>query len=360
MQRFLSPKSRAGLLALAALALVGASGPSYSEGADAPASEVTVRTTVLKPTPTTIYAESPGTVVASQAARIASRVSGYVHELDVDVGDAVKAGQRLLTIDNRDVEAQIAQARAALSRARAAYADALSNYRRYSNLYKGQAVSRQQYEAVKRDYETAKAGVKAAEAGLAKAQAQRAYTEVRAPFAGVVTARSVETGDLATPGETLLELQARGKLEVHTQVTNSAYSVLSTGARIGVIAGDKHLEARVFQLSPAADPTTETHLLKAVLPPGSGLGVGDYVRVLVPVGTRKALLVPDSAVVMRAGIPAVFIVDDSGHAHLRMVRLGEHHDGRVEILSGLTAGDRIVIAPGDAVENGTPIAAGQP
>lgn len=350
----------ASVFAALAMVLLSACSNSHSETGAPPAPEVTVPTTVLKATPVAVYAESPGTVVSAQAARIASRFTGYVHTLDVDVGDSVKAGQRLLTIDDRDVEAQIAQAQASLSRARAAYNDARFNFERYSNLYKSQAVSRQQYEGTKREYETAKAGVSAAKAALAQAEAQRAYTEVRAPFAGVITARYVEAGDLATPGRALLELQARGKLEVHTQVTNSAYAVLAPGDKVGVEAGSTRVQAQVYQLSPAADPTTETHLLKATLPPGSSMGVGDYVRVLVPVGTRDALLVPDSAVVMRAGIPAVFIVDASHHAHLRMVRLGERRDGRVEILSGLSSGERIITLPGDMVENGTPIAAGKP
>ncbi len=349
----------ASILMCAAMVLLSACGNSQSEAGPASLPEVRVPTIVVSPVSTPVFEESPGTVVPAQTARIASRYTGYVHALDVDVGDTVKAGQRLLTIDNRDVEAQIAEARAALNRAQAAYADARFNFQRYSNLYREQAVSRQQYEAVKRNDATASAGVRAARAGLAKAEAQRAYTEVEAPFSGVITARYVEAGDLATPGEVLLQLQTRGKLEVHTQVTNKAYAMLSPGDAIRIVAGPVRTQARVYQLSPAADPTTETHLLKAILDPGSSLGAGDFVRVLVPVGTRGTLMVPDSAVVMRAGIPAVFIVDASDHAHLRMVRLGERRNGRVEILSGLTAKQRIIVAPGDSVENGTPIAAEQ-
>ncbi len=349
------PRTRAAiwlLLATTALALTACGGPG-KKAAENGSAAVAAPTTVLAPNTTTVYSESPGNVVAAHIARIASRLSGYVRSLDVDVGDHVDAGQLLLTIDNRAVEAQVAQARAALSRARAAYADADFNYTRYSNLYKEQAVSRQQYESVKRNYTASQASVSAARAGLAQAESQRAYAQVRAPFAGVITARSVEQGDLATPGKPLLELQAPGSLEVHSQITNNAYAALTVGDKIQVRSGGAVLTATVIQLSPAADPATETHLLKASLPSGSKLEPGEFVRVLVAVSKRKALFVPASAIVKRVGIPAVFVVDKSDRAHLRMVRLGEKHNGRVEILSGLTAGERIVTQPGGAVANGT-------
>jgi len=343
----------AGLTILSAALLLGACGAAHDTGEASGATALDVPTAVVSPVTATAYSQSPGTLVATQTAHIASRLSGYVHSLDVDVGDRVKAGQLLLTIDNRDVEAQVTQARAALSRARAAYADAAFNYHRYSNLYKQQAVSRQEYESVKRDYATARSGVSAAQAGLAQTEAQRAYAEVRAPFAGAVTARSVEAGDLATPGKPLLVIQAPDHLEVHTQITNRAYGAIATGDTIYVANAGTRLTAQVVQLSPAADPATETHLLKATLAAGSGLAPGAYVNVQVPVGTYRALFVPATAIVTRAGLSEVFVVDASHHAHLRMVRLGEHRGDRVEILSGLQAGERIVTRPGDAVANGS-------
>lgn len=342
--------SRASLLsasaALAAALLLGACGASNDGASATAATPVAVPVIVLAPAPATMYETSPGTVAAIQSARIASRLSGYVHALKVDVGDAVKAGQLLLTIDNRDVEAQVAKARAT-------YDDAAFNYRRYTNLYKQQAVSRQEYEAVKRDYATAKAG-------LAQAEAQRAYAEVRAPFTGVITARYVEAGDLATPGKALLELQAPDSLEVRTQIGNKAYAALAPGDKVRVTNGTREAEATVLQLSPAADPATQTHLLKAGLPADSGFGAGDYVNVHVAMGTHPALFVPVTAVVVRTDIPAVFVVGASNHAHLRMIRTGARRGGRVEVLSGLSAGERIVAAPGDAVANGTPIAPARP
>ncbi len=334
---------------------LGACGASHSDKGQDTAVAANAPVSVLAPTQATVYESSPGNVVATNSARIASRLTGYVQALHADVGDTVKAGQLLLTLDNRDVEAQVAQARAALSQARASLADAKFNYDRYSKLYKQDAVTRQQYESMKRNYAVAQAGVKAATAQLQQAHAQRAYAEVRAPFAGVVTARYVQQGDLATPGKPLVEIQSPGHLEVDTQISNSAYAALKVGDTVQVVGTGVQTAARVLRLSPAADPSTETHLLKATLPTDTKLGSGDFVRVRVPVGTRQALLVPDTALVERAGISAVFVVDKTDHVHLRMVRIGEQEHGRSEILSGLAAGERFVARPSDALVNGARI-----
>ena len=334
---------------------LGACGASHSGDSRTSAAGIAASVSVLAPAQATVYESSPGNVVATDSARIASRLTGFVQALHADVGDTVKAGQLLLTVDNRDVEAQVAQARAALSQARATLADAKFNYDRYASLYRQNAVTRQQFESMKRNYAVAQAGVKAANAQLAQANAQRAYADVRAPFAGIVTARFVQQGDLATPGKPLVEIQSPGHLEVHTQISNTAYAALKVGDEVQVVGTGIHTTAHVLRLSPAADPSTETHLLKATLPAGTGLGPGDFVRVRVPVGTRKALFIPDSALVERAGIPAVFVVDKTNHIHLRMVRTGEQQHGRSEILSGLTAGERFVTHPTDALANGARI-----
>lgn len=335
--------------------VLGACSASHHGNSQQAAAGPAAPVSILAPAQATVYESSPGNVIAANSARIASRLTGYIQALHADVGDTVKAGQLLLTLDNRDVEAQVAQARAALSQADASLADAKFNYERYSRLYKENAVTRQHYENIKRNYAVAQAGVKAANAQLAQADAQRAYAEVRAPFAGVVTARYVQQGDLATPGKPLIEIQSPGHLEVHAQISNSAYAALKVGEVVQVEGTGVHTTAQVLRLSPAADPSTETHLLKATLPAGTQLGAGDFVRVRVPVGTRQALFVPDTALVERAGIPAIFTVDKTDHVHLRMVRVGEREHGRSEILSGLTAGERFVTRPTDALANGARI-----
>lgn len=343
-------------LALAGmLSLAGCGGHTAHEAGQAEQAPVRAHATILRPTSVPVEVESPGTVTSARTVQVASRLTGYVDRLDVDLGDRVHQGQLLLTIDDRDVEARVQQARAGVAAAEATLADARFNYQRYRDLYHQGAASRQEFERIKRNYDTATAQLKAARAGLQAAEAQRAYARVRAPVSGVVTRRNVDAGDLAVPGKALVTLQQPGNLQVRTEVTRAAFRALKPGSRVWVVADGASIRARVIHLGPAATPATQTYPVKLALPADAELASGSFVRVLVAVGHRQALLVPRTAVLHRAGIPAVVTVGKDGRAHLRLVRLGETRHGRVEITAGLTAGTRFLAAPTQEIENGTPI-----
>lgn len=346
------------LLALVAVTLLAGCGSGHSPGAGAVAEQpVHARTVIVQPSTQPVQAESPGTVIAASSAEIASRLTGYIDHVAVDLGDRVKRGQVLLTIDDQGVEAKVGQARANIASAKATLDDARSNYQRYRVLFHQNAVSRQTYERVKRNYETAQAQLKAAEANLKVAQDARPYAQVRAPMSGVITARKVDPGDLAAPGKPLLLLQESGGEQVETNVPPRTYRALALNDQVEVVGGGKRVTARVIHLGPAASPSTETHPVKLALPPNSGLSTGTFVRVLVTVGHRRALIIPRSAVIHRLGIPAVFIVGPKGRAHLRLVRLGQRYGKNVEVTAGLSAGKRLIVSPGSDIVNGTPVAA---
>jgi len=353
--------NRTALLTLAlvgTLSLAGCGKHQQARAAGEAAAPVQAQTETLSSTTVPVESESPGTVVSAHTVRVASRLSGFVDRVNVDLGDHVSRGQVLLTIDDRDVQAKVQQARSNVASAKAALADARFNYDRYRDLYKQGAASRQEYERIKRNFDTARAQLQAARAGLRAARAQRSYAQVHSPIAGVVTGRSVDPGDLAMPGKPLLTLQRPGNLQVHTNVRPGAFRALKQGGTVRVVAGSDSINARVIHIGPAASAGTETHPVKLALPPDTGLASGSFVQVMVPTGERHALLVPRTAVVHRAGIPGVFIVGKDGKAHLRLVRLGQVHGERVEIAAGLHAGERFVSAPGADVGNGTPIRSG--
>lgn len=344
------------LFVLLPVALLAGCGSSKSPDAitvgDQP---VHARTVIVQPSAEPVQAESPGTVIASSSAEIASRLTGYIDHVAVDIGDRVKRGQVLLTIDDQGVEARVGQARANIASAEATLGNARSNYKRYRVLFHQGAVSRQTYERIKSNYETAQAQLKAAQASLKVAQDARPYAQVRAPMAGVITARNVDPGDLAAPGKPLLTLQESGRAQVETNVTPRAYEALALNDPVEVEAGRKRLTARVIHLGPAAAPSTETHPVKLLLPANAALSTGTFVRVLVTVGHRQTLVIPGGAVVHRLGIPAVFIVGPQSRAHLRLVRLGQHYGKQIEITAGLSAGERLVVSPDPGIENGTPL-----
>lgn len=286
---------------------------------------------------------TPASVVAETQVRMASRLMGYIRDIDVAEGQRVAVGQRLFSIDPVDVQGQVDQARAALRQAEDAHADARLEYERFAALLKEDAVTRQQYDKIKLQADIAASRVAQAKAALSSAGNQLRYATVTAPIAGVVTAKLARAGDLAAPGQPVLVLENPDRLQIETQVPEHLFKTLKLGAEVPVeVDGvDGALKARVGRLSPAADPVSRTFLVKLDIA-ASGLRSGLFARALFPLGAREVLTVPENAWVRRAGIDGVFVVDADNVARFRMVRFGERRGGRVEVQAGLVAGERVV------------------
>lgn len=286
---------------------------------------------------------APATVVAVESVPVASRIMGYLRTIDVVEGQAVKIGQRLFTVDSADAKSQADQAAAAL-------ADAKANYERYAALFKEEAVSRQHFDKMKLAYDQARAAAEAA-------GNQLRYAVVTSPIDGVVTQKLGNAGSLAMPGQPVLVVENPARLQVQTQVGEEVLRRIKPGDAVPVeidgVAG--LVEARVAQVSPAADPVSRTFLVKLNIA-GKGLRSGLFARALFPVGERSALLLPKAAVLERAGIQGVFVVDAQGSAHFRMVRVGAGHDGWVEAQAGLGAGERVAVSGLDRLESGDKVA----
>lgn len=336
-----------------ALALAGCGG-GHEKTATAPATN-TVKATVvtLQPVEAEVLSAMPGTVVALESVKVASRLMGYIKDIAVVEGQAVKAGQRLFSIDPLDIEGGVAQARLGLDQAEKAMQDAKLDYDRFSNLYKEEVVSRQQYEKMKLNYDIAVSRAAQAKAGLGTAQGQMRYATVTSPINGVVIQKLANEGDIAAPGHPVVLVENQARLQVQTSVPESIYPTLKLGApvRIEVDGLAEPLTAKVARLSPAADPMTHTHLVKLDVA-DARLRSGAFARVLFAIGKQSVLRVPSAAVLDRAGIQGVFVVDAQGIAQYRMVRTGRAEQGQVEILSGLAAGDRLVTENAAVLNNG--------
>ncbi|MBU2754450.1 efflux RND transporter periplasmic adaptor subunit [Acidithiobacillus sp. CV18-2] len=299
------------------------------------------------------YETVPGTVMASQQIQLGSRLSGYLRGLQVHVGESVRAGQLLFQVDPADVDSQVAQAQASLAQAEANFADAQSNYDRFKKLYEAQAIPQKQWDQVQSQYQMAKAQVAAARAGTGSAAAQLRYARVTAPFAGVITQKYLQNGDLVAPGHPVLALANPQQLEVDCSVGTAAFATLHVGQALVVDNDGKALTATVRDLVPVADPVTHSHLVKLSLPAGSDIQAGAFVQVQIPqVGETTTLRIPQGALLNRAGIPGVFVVNSQGVAEYRMVRPGQKIGDQVQILAGLSAGERIVVSNIEAVDNG--------
>lgn len=335
-----------------ALLLAGCGG--HDEAAKAPAAPTAqARSMVVAADARVAYHAAPATVVALDRAEVASRLMGYISNIAVVEGQAVTRGQRLFTVDPLDVQGQVDQARGGVLQAESAYADAKADYDRFNNLFKEEVVSRQQLDKAKLQYDLAAARLSQAKAGLGTASGQLRYATVTSPIAGVVTRKLANAGDLAAPGKPVLVVENPARLQIETQVPEVVLSQLKPGQTVPVevdgIAGQ--IEGKVARISPAADPVSHTFLVKLDVP-AQGLRSGSFARALFPAGESKTLAVPVAAVVNRAGIEGVFVLDKGGIAQFRMVRRGGEVGDLVEIQAGLQAGERIVVEGAEKLESG--------
>jgi len=338
---------------LAALMLAACHGEDVNSPVETPALEA--GTLVVKSEMAPVHAEVPGTVVSLKRAEISSRLTAYVQRIDVQAGDAVQAGQHLLSIDPSDVYGRLQQARADVNHAQAVYDEAASNYKRYSTLFPQGAVSRMQLDAAQRQFDSTKAQLQSAQAALRMAAAETGYADVEAPFAGIVVEKLAFPGDLVTPGKPLLVVEDQHALEVQSYVPDDVYRALHVGQQVSFSTDRASYAGLVTSIVAAADPQAHTHLIRLSVPVENELTSGLYVRVQVPVGQQAVIRIPVTALTERAGITGVFAVNGDGRARFRLVRVGNADGDQVEIQSGLTNGDRIVVHPDERVDNGTPI-----
>lgn len=338
------------------LILAGCSGKEQAKTTQVEQRSVQAQVSLIQSMEATATTATTGSVVALESVQVASRLMGYIRDIAVVEGQAVKVGQRLFTIDPLDIEGAVEQARLGLKQADAAMMDAKADYDRFENLYKDEVVSRQQYEKMKLNHDIAVSRAAQAKAGLGTAQGQMRYATVTSPINGVVTQKLANEGDIAAPGHPVLMLENPARLQVQTAVSDALYKSIRLGQEVMVeIDGqDKPVAAKVARLSPAADPMTHTYSVKLDLA-APGLKSGAFARVLFATGKRSVLVVPQAAVLDRAGITGVFVVDAQGTAQYRMLRVGKAEAGLVEVLSGLNPGERVVTGNAQAVNNGDKI-----
>lgn len=295
-----------------------------------------------------------GNIAAWHEASVGAEVGGLrLAQVLVNVGDQVRAGQVLARYATDLVAADVAQARAALQQARAQLAEAQANAQRARALSSSGAMSQQQIQQYTTAEQTALAGVAAAQAALDVHLLRLRHTEVRAPDAGVISARLATVGAVGGVGTELFRLVRQGRLEWRAEVTASDLARIPVGAKAVVTTPrGARVQGRVRMLAPTLDVHTRTALVYVDLPLHGELRAGMYVSGEFALGEREALSVPLSAVVVHDGFPSVFEVGTDGHVRLVRVRTGQRSGERVQIVEGLADGARIVVRGGTFLNDG--------
>lgn len=318
-------------------------GPKTAVGEPERAGDVKIVEVRAVTVPETVRAV--GTVRSRRTTRVSPRVMGTLLEVAVNQGGEVSAGDLLARIDVREAEARLAAAQANLAQTEAVLQRASSEYRRYTELLEKGATTRERVEAATADFRTAEAAVEGARENVKAAGIVVGYAEIRAPLSGIVAEKLAEPGDLALPGRPILTIQDPADLRLEADVREYLGDRVLVGAKVTVEFGppiDETHETTIEERAPEADPTTRTFRVKAALPEGTKARPGNFGRLRFPVGEREVLLVP-AAAVRRIGQLETVRVLEGDRVLVRHVRTGEDLDGGLEVLSGLSAGEKVVV-----------------
>ncbi len=286
-----------------------------------------------------------GVVEATHQSTVSAQISGRVKALNFDVGDRVSRGQIILKIDEREANQALAGSRAQLSQAEAALQNARLNYERAQQLFTQKFISQAALDKAKSDYDMAKAQSEASAAGAEQSALAQSYTSVIAPYAGVVSARMVEMGEMVTVGKPLMTGFDPSQLRVIANVPQDKLADIGSRPRVTVEVPSlsRWIKAASVTVQPSADVRTHSTQVRVDLPANqANIYPGMFVRTHFVVGKEKKLLIPTSAVLRRSEVVAVYVVDDLGWPRLRQVRLGDANaQDEIEVLAGLNVGERV-------------------
>jgi len=342
--------------------------------------EVTVE--VMKPTGVSDSFEAAGTIKASKTAILSGKVMGTIVAVAVKEGDKVRKGQTLVQIDSRELQAELAGAHAgleelnwvakgtesALAAAQGQRELAAATYQRYEALLARGSVTRQEFDEVNAKFKVATAEVNHAQenlralgarkeqarARISQTQALLNQTSVVAPFNGVVTEKAAEVGTLATPATALMTVEEEGAYRLEAQIGESQIRWVTLGktAVVSIDAIGSELSGTVVEIVPAADSKSRTFTAKVQLPPDGQIRSGLYGKARWPTRARPIIAVPKEAIIERGQLSGVFVVDERELVRFRLVTSGKGYGDRVEVLSGLTEGERVVVKSARGLREG--------
>ncbi|MEW6212489.1 MAG: efflux RND transporter periplasmic adaptor subunit [Acidobacteriota bacterium] len=388
------------ILVIAFVALASACNRKQEASGEKATSIANVKTERIVASALDSYYEATGTVRSAVSVALSSRVMGSVIALNAREGDRIRRGQTLIEIDSRDLAAQVQKAQAglreaeqsldeaerAISAARSAKAAAEANrelatatFNRYRTLLERRSVSPQEFDEVQTRLRVAEAEADRAEkmlqtleakkrqtlaridqakADISGAQVYASYAKIISPIDGIVTSRQTDLGQMAAPGAMLLTVEDVSRYRLEASVEESQIVIVKLNQEVTVLIdalGAVEIAGRVAEIVPAADPSSRSFTVKIDLPADhkSNLRSGLFGRARFQSGQKQGIAIPRQAIVERGQLTGVYVVDDAGIARLRFVKTGKSAGERVEILSGLGEGERIVIDGAHAITDGS-------
>lgn len=348
LRRVLGPLVGLAVMILLVLWMSGVFGERIAPGIterDRPVLPAGAPTAVVREETVPVVEEAAGTVQASRRTLVSSRILATIRAIPVRAGDEVEAGDVVVELDDRELRARAAEAHRQVDAAVAAQKKSAADFARAAQLVRQGVVSQSEFDRMESAAKVADADLARAREALEAAEVALSYTEIRAPVSGRVVDRLAEPGDTAAPGAPLLALYDPRSLRMEAPVRESLVGGLAVGDALEVEVGGRVLRGTIDEIVPEAQAGSRSFLVKIGLPRVDGVYTGMFGRVRIPTGTRRRILVPPSAVERVGQLAYVTTVAEDDTLGRRLVTLGPEVDGSVEVLSGLRAGERVLLTP---------------
>jgi len=304
------------------------------------------------------FFNASGQIEAENFANISTRMMGYVSKVYVKVGDKVNKGQALIDINNSDMEARRAQTQAGINQAKASFLTAEKNYQRFQVLLEQKSASQKEFDDVKTQYDIAKAQVESAEQMQNEVDAMLSYTNIKAPFNGIITATSVKIGDMANPGQHLLSLEAPGDFVAMAMISENDIPFVNKNDSVKVFikSNGMNITGTVSEISTSSHNTGGQYLVKIHLniPDGIKLYSGMFISAAFPSNNELSsqVLIPKDVIITKGDLQGIYTVSASNTAILRWLKLGKSLGDKVEVLSGLSSGETYILSAESKLYNG--------
>ncbi|MCA1326529.1 efflux RND transporter periplasmic adaptor subunit [Herbaspirillum sp. alder98] len=300
----------------------------------------------------------PGTLQGFVQSPIAARSGGYLKRWYKDIGAEVKKGDLLAELDTPEIDQQLSQAVAARAQAAASMDLAKSSMARWEALRKKDAVSQQELDERRSAYTQATSNLAAAEANVQRLRQVEGFKRIVAPFAGIITRRNVDVGDLIDPGagRALFVLSQTDPLRAYINVPQSYANLVKAGQKVTITQAElrgRKFEGKVARTAGSIDPATRAMQIEVSLPNSdNALLPGAFVQVALPLPSSGMLLISADTLMFRRDGAQVAVLDENNHVRLKKVRVGRNLGLTVEVLDGLTGNERLILNPSDSLAEG--------
>jgi len=317
----------------------------------------------------TVSADNQPAILASgfaesaHSAHVSTRIMGRITNIFVKVGDQVEKDQLLANISDEDIQARKAQSDATVADAESTFTSAQKDYDRFANLYKQQSATAKEFDNATLQYNSAKAKVDAAKQVRAEVNSNLSYSRLIAPFAGVITQKFAEVGNITNPGMAIFTIDQHNNLQISATIAESEINSVHVGdiVHIKMKASEKSFEGKIIQINPSAQFSGGRYIIKINIPEAAqeNIYAGMFATVSIPIKNfqpnNDVTMIPLSAVVNRDGLTGIYTVSAQETALLRWIRLGKTYGSNVEVISGLSKDEKFINATEGKLYNGVPV-----